>query len=176
MLRSGWAKASSSEKQYTLKGVEELFLEIVWLPANESSLLCCRFSLNYALQVSSSDQLDTFSNKHLCVVHCRAEHSSKGGEKSCLLPSHNYLHSRHGSYAHDKMILQKITTTICNLDKISFSVLIAGEASRAQTHWRRYRELDTGHGGANKGRKPSGKKYNKMFRQSVHLLILLDKS
>lgn len=103
-------------------------------------------------------------------MHCRAEHSSKGGENpAASLHTIFYLHARHGSYAHDKMILQKITTTICNLEKTSFSVLIAGEASRAQTHWRRHRGLGTGHGGANRGRKPSGIKYNKMFRQSVGL-------
>lgn len=52
---------------------------------------------------------------------------------------------------------------------------IAGKASRAQTQWRRDRSLDTGYGGANKGRKPSRKKYNK-FRQPVYVLILLNKS
>lgn len=39
ILRLDWAKASSSEKWYTLKDVEELFLEIPWLPTNQSSLL-----------------------------------------------------------------------------------------------------------------------------------------
>lgn len=43
ILRLGWAKASSSEKWYTLKGVEELFLEIPWLPTNQSSLLAADF-------------------------------------------------------------------------------------------------------------------------------------
>lgn len=43
ILRLGWAKASSSEKWYTLKGVEELLLEIPWLPTNHSSLLAVDF-------------------------------------------------------------------------------------------------------------------------------------
>jgi len=68
------------------------------------------------------------------------------------------LHSRHGSYAEDEMTLQKINTTACSLDKTSFSVSIARKASRVQTHWRRDRGLDTGYGGANKGRKPLMKK------------------
>ena len=74
------------------------------------------------------------------------------------------------------MTLQKINNTTYSLDKTSFSVSTAGKASRAQTHWRRDRGLDTGYGGINKGKKPSRKKYSKMFRQPVHVLILLDKS
>lgn len=41
ILKSGWAKASSAEKQYTYKGVEEpLFLETTpWSPTNQPALL-----------------------------------------------------------------------------------------------------------------------------------------
>lgn len=74
------------------------------------------------------------------------------------------------------MTLQKINTSIRSLDKTSFPVSIAGKASRAERLTGEDRGLDTGHVGANKGRKPSRKEYNKMFRQPVHLLILLDDS
>lgn len=92
-------------------------------------------------------------------MHCRAEPSSNGRGK-ILLPPFTQSACAPSTAAKHKMkwLCRKLTPPLAAWIRLFFSVSIAGKASRAQTHWRRDRGLETGYGGTNKGRKPLRKK------------------